>query len=271
MLRPVVLMASLAMLGLSGCCSLEERMVYHPVRSEYRPLPPNSPVEDVELLTPDGVAIHARWCPRPGSTGAILYCHGNAGNLEDFARPVRELWEGVGESVLIFDYPGYGRSGGRPSEGGCYEAAEAAYTWLGKARGIPPERRIIYGESLGGGVAVELASRKPHRALVLVRTFTSVPDVAQAHFGWLPVRGLIFNRFDSLAKIARCKQPTFIASADADRLVPFEHGGRLKQAAGAPTTMYTLSGCGHNDPLPRELYAALRQFLDQCAPRGPAE
>jgi fermentation-respiration switch protein FrsA (DUF1100 family) len=256
------------MLSLSGCCSLEEKLLFYPVRSEKQLLPPNSPVQDVELQSANGVTINARWCPRPGSKGALLYCQGNAGNLESRAKPVRDLWEDVDESVLIFDYPGYGRSDGRPSEAGFYAAAEAAYDWLVQSQGLAPESIILYGESLGGGVAVELASRLPHRALVLVRTFTSVPDVAQDHCGWLPVRGLVTNRFDSLAKIALCKQPTFIASADSDRLVPFEHGQRLKEAAGAHTTFYTLSGYDHNDPLPREFYSELRRFLGKPEPHG---
>jgi fermentation-respiration switch protein FrsA (DUF1100 family) len=269
MRRPSSLLVLLgAILAVAGCHALEDRFVFQPRPAPNRPLPPSqSLLQDVELRLRDGTAIHARWCPHPGSQVALLYCHGNAGNLEGRARAVRELWEALGASVFIFDYPGFGQSEGQPSEAGCYAAADAAYDWLVGRQGVPPDRLVLYGESLGGGVAVDLASRRPHRALVLVRTFTSVPDVAQEHFGWLPVRWLMRNRFDSLAKIGRCRQPIFIAQATDDQLVPFEHGKQLRDAAGERATFFALEKCGHNGPLPPELYAALSRFLAALA--GP--
>src|SRR5207248_5963463 len=126
--------------------------------------------------------------------------------------------------VLIFDYPGYGRSEGSPSEAGCYAAAEAAYAWLVQTQQVPPGQIILYGGSLGGGVAVELARRQPHRALILVSTFTSIPDMAQQLYPWLPARWLVRNRFDSLAKIGQCTQPVFIAHGTADGLLPYTQG-----------------------------------------------
>src|SRR5262249_29186117 len=160
------------------------------------------------------------WCPHPHATGALLYCPGNAGNLDGRARLVRDLYQHLDESVLILDYPGFGRSGGSPSEAGCYAAADAAYDWLRDVQHIPPARLVLSAESLGGGVAVEPASRLPHRALVLVRTFASIPDVAEALFAPLPVRSLVKNRFDNETKLKQCPRPTFIAQADQDRLVP---------------------------------------------------
>ena len=169
----------LGMALLSGCQSLENRLVFHPVRSDAKlvaPLP--APLEDVELRTADGVKIHARWCPNAHAKGVVLYCHGNAGNLEYGGKLARDFMASLDRSVLVFDYPGYGRSEGKPSEAGCYSSATAAYDWLTRVKGIAPERLVIAGESLGGGVAVELAATRPHQALVLIRTFTSVPDVA---------------------------------------------------------------------------------------------
>ena len=172
----------------------------------------------------------------------------------------------IGESVLIIDYPGYGKSSGSPSEAGCYAAADAAYDWLTKTQGIAGEKIVLYGASLGGGVAVDLASRKPHRALVLIKTFTSAPDVGQHTLPWFPVRWLMRNRFDSLSKITLCKQPIFIAHGDADRIVPFSLGERLFQAAKSKKMFYRLPGADHNDPLPLECYLALKDFLAQAAP-----
>jgi fermentation-respiration switch protein FrsA (DUF1100 family) len=256
-----------ALLTTAGCLAVENRLLYHPTHSAEDRLPPASPLlQDVELHTADGTAIHARWRPHPASRGALLYCHGNAGNLEQRGWAVRELGEALGKSVLIFDYPGYGRSGGEPSEAGCYAAADAAYEWLVRDCGVQAEDILLYGESLGGGVAVDLASRRPHRALILVRTFTSIPNVAQEQFGWLPIRRLVSSRFDNLAKIGRCERPIFIARGDRDPLVPFSQGKQLRDASGGKATFFTMEGCGHNDPPGVEFYAALRRFLLTAVP-----
>jgi fermentation-respiration switch protein FrsA (DUF1100 family) len=219
----------------------------------------------MDLATFDGTHIHARWCPHPGAHGAVLYCHGNAGNVDRRAGVVRQLWETLGESVLIFDYPGYGYSEGKPSEPGCYAAADAAYDWFARVRKIPPENILLYGESLGGGVAVDLASRRVHRALILVKAFTSATDVAQAHFPLLPARLVMSNRFDNLEKIGHCLRPIFIAQGDKDRLVPYSHGEKLRAACKAPVEFFTLKGLDHNDPLPADFHAALRHFVETQA------
>jgi fermentation-respiration switch protein FrsA (DUF1100 family) len=215
--------------------------------------------------TVTGDQIHARWFERVGSTGVILYCPGNAGNLDHRSAQVSQLAAELNQSVLIFDYPGYGQSQGHPSEQGCNAAATAAYDWLTSTAGIPAQRIIIYGESLGGGVAVDLASRRQHRALVLVRTFTSVPDVAQSH-SLVPIRWLIHNRFDNLAKIKLCQRPVFIAYADKDQIMPNDESARLKEACRVPCELFLLQGLGHNDPLGSDFYAALRSFLDCTTP-----
>src|SRR5262245_46618727 len=170
---------------------LENRLVFHPTSAGSHWLQPDPvPAQDVELTSRDGTRIHAWWCPRPGSEGAVLYCHGNAGNLSFRRGALAEWLHHFGESVLIFDYPGLGRSAGSPTEDGCYAAAEAAFDWLTGSQGVAPERVVLYGKSLGGGVAVELALRRPHRALVLANTFTSLPDMAQKLYPWLPARWL---------------------------------------------------------------------------------
>lgn len=254
----------LLLVCLAGCHALENRLVFHPTRTEPRdiaPLPP--PLEDVELRTADGGLIHARWSPHPAARGVLLYCPGNAGNLENRGRLMRELWASQERSVLIFDYPGYGRSEGKPSEAGCYAAAEAAFDWLTRVMGIAPERIVIAGESLGGGVAVDLASKKPHQALVLIRTFTSIPEVVQQQFSVSSASAVMFNRFDSLKKISKCQAPIFLAQADNDRLIPFVHAVKLRDACTAPVRFHRLSGLDHNDPLPANFFVELRGFLDQ--------
>jgi fermentation-respiration switch protein FrsA (DUF1100 family) len=251
--------------------ALENWLVYHPTSAtqEWWP-PPGDAVQDVEFTSADGNRIHAWWCPCQGARGALLYCHGNAGNLSHRAGSIAALQKVLRENVLIFDYPGYGRSSGKPSEAGCYQAADAAYDWLVVQKHIRPKDILIYGGSLGGGVAVDLASRKPHRALVLLRTFTSAPDVAQKHYPWLPVRWLMRNRFDNLKKIGRCRQPVFIAHGTSDRLIPYEQGRRLFAAANEPRCFYPMEGADHNDAVPAPLFEALHQFLAKAEASSPA-
>jgi fermentation-respiration switch protein FrsA (DUF1100 family) len=244
---------------------LENALLYHPVPAATEWLdPPNGRVVDVELPGPDGVRLHAWWCPQEGAEGAVLYCHGNAGNLSHRGHGISRWQEWMNQAVLIFDYPGYGKSEGKPSEAGCYAAADAAYAWLTQQAGVPAEQVLIYGGSLGGGVAVDLASRRPHRGLVLVSAFTSVPDMAQKLYPWLPARWLVRNRFDNLGKIGRCTCPVFIAHGDEDCLVPFAQGRRLFAAANEPKFFHAMPGHDHNDGPDRAFYANLRKFLAEA-------
>ncbi len=248
---------------LAGCETLENRFIYHPTPSDPKaaaPLPP--PLQDLTLRTADGVNIHARWCPQPLARGVLLYCHGNAGNLDHLGKVARDFAVSLDRSVLVFDYPGYGRSEGKPNEAGCYASAEAAYNWLTRSQGIAPERIVICGESLGGGVAVDLASKRPHQALVLVRTYTSIPDVAKQNIVLASAPAIMVNRFDSLKKIPKCASPIFIAQADKDRLMAFAHGERLHAACTSPARLYRLQGLDHNDPLPAVFFAELRSYLE---------
>ncbi len=244
---------------------LENTLLYHPVRASTEWIPPPSPrIQDVEFHTGDGTRIHGWWLPVDGATSALLYAHGNAGNLSHRGSVLVPMARTLGVSVLIFDYPGYGRSEGRPSEQSCYAAGLTAYEWL--AQQVPPENIVLFGKSLGGGVMTELATQLPHRALVLVKTFSSVPDIAHDIYPWLPCRWLVRNRFDSLAKIGHCTGPVFIAHGDCDRIIPYAHGQRLFDAANEPKRFLLMPGCDHNDMLSNDFFLALRQFLDQTAP-----
>ncbi len=255
--------------------ALENWMLFRPLRASEDWVDPSTfhlTIEDVELEMGDGTRIHGWWCPLEETgqvAGALLYCHGNAGNLSHRAYAIPSWKKYLRMPLFIFDYPGYGRSEGKPNEAKCYAAAEAAYNWLIQIKGISPGRIIIYGGSLGGGVAVDLASRKTHRALILVKTFTSAPDVGQKMFPWLPVRWVMRNRFDNLEKIGKCNCPVFIAHGTTDSMIPFSLGERLFQAANEPKRFFALEGIDHNDPLPPELFISLRQFLEEEAPPFP--
>jgi fermentation-respiration switch protein FrsA (DUF1100 family) len=244
----------------------ENSMLYHPTTAagEWRDQP-DSRIQDIDLHTPRGDSVHAWWWPKEGAEGAVLYCHGNAGNLSHRAYAMADWRKQLNYSVLIFDYPGFGRSAGTPDEAGCYAAAGAAYDWLTAAGRVPADRVLIYGCSLGGGVAVDLASRVPHRALVLLSTFTSVPDRAQELFPWLPARWVVRNRFDNLGKIQRCTRPVFIAHGDNDEVVPFAHGEKLAAAANEPKCFLPLGHFGHYEDVDTGFFRPLRKFLSESA------
>src|SRR5439155_18346402 len=122
---------------------------------------------------------------------------------------------------------------------------------------------VLFGKSLGGGVATHLASRKDHRALALVKTYTSLPDVGSRLYPFLPVRLLMRNRFDSLSRIADCCHPVFVAHGTTDELIPFALGEQLYAAAREPKEFLAMPNHGHNDPFPEEFYTALADFLSK--------
>jgi fermentation-respiration switch protein FrsA (DUF1100 family) len=243
--------------------ALENSLVFFPSGpDDFPPWPPDPKTEDVWFDSADGMRIHGWWIPMDDpNAGVVLHAHGNGGNLSHWAPVAAELKKHLNRSVLLFDYPGYGKSGGKPSEKGCYDAAAAAYDWLTQVKKIDPRRIVLLGESLGGGVIVDLASRRDHEALVLFKTFTSLPDAAKVHYPWLPTRMLMSNRFDSLAKIKRCTRPVFVAHGTADDIVPFAQGERLFAEANEPKQFVKLESHGHNDGMPGEVFDAVRTFL----------
>jgi fermentation-respiration switch protein FrsA (DUF1100 family) len=247
---------------------LEDWLLYHPSRADGTPPPAGVAVEDVSLTSADGTPLDAWWSTPPGwkpADGAVLFCHGNGGHL-GHRRGVFPHWLDMGQAVLLFDYPGFGKSGGTPSEVGCYAAGDAALAWLTEAQRVPAGRVVLYGGSLGGAVAIELARRHPCRALFLVSTFTSFPDMAHKVVPWMPGRWLVHNQFDNLGKIAHCHVPVFVVHDRGDDLIPFSQGERLFAAAAEPKQFFATTGIHHNDQPGSDVYPALRRFLEAHAP-----
>ncbi len=173
----------------------------------------------------------------------------------------------LGASVLVFDYRGYGRSAGSPNEAGVLADARAARRWLADRAGTPQQAIVLCGESLGGGVQVDLAARDGARGLILLSTFDSLAGVAGYHFPWVPVRLLLRTRLDSLAKIADYRGPLLQIHGRADTIVPFRLAEKLFAAAGQPKELVALDDHDHNDPLSPAAIQAIDRFLD----RLPAE
>jgi fermentation-respiration switch protein FrsA (DUF1100 family) len=245
---------------------LENWFLFHAVRADQHWMAPPAglQVQDVELTCADGTPIHAWWTAPSGwqpAQGAMVYCHGNAGNLSHRGEALVNWQERMGFAVLIFDYPGYGRSRGKPSEAGCYAAGEAVLDWLVQVQRLGPEDIILYGSSLGGAIAIDLATRWPCRALVIHSAFSSFPDIAQKTFPFMPVRWLVRNQFNNVKKLPHCRAPVLVVHGTADTLVPFRQGERLFDAARQPKRFVPLPGLGHNASLPPEFHDVLRQFL----------
>ncbi|AXK38862.1 alpha/beta hydrolase [Crenobacter cavernae] len=225
--------------------------------------------EAVWLTTEDGIRIEAWYLPAPAARGVALLAHGNAGNIShrmDYA----PMFHRLGYSLLLFEYRGYGRSEGRPSEEGTYADARAAWRYLVAERGFPPERIVLVGESLGGAVVARLAADERPGALVLASSFVSVPELAAELYPWLPARWLARYRYDALEALGRVSSPVLIAHSRQDDIVPFSHGERLFAAVKGPKAFLELAG-GHNDGFlfSREAWReALGGFLAQHLPAG---
>jgi fermentation-respiration switch protein FrsA (DUF1100 family) len=205
--------------------------------------------EDVYFSTDDGVKLHGWWV-RPDEGDAddpvLLFFHGNAGNLSHRADLLVSLVRRIGAEVFVVGYRGYGRSEGRPSEEGLFLDARAAWRFAIDERGVPADRLVIFGKSLGGAVAVDLASSVEPAGLIVESSFTSIPDMAAEHYPFVP-RGLVRTRMDSLAKIVSIGCPKLFVHSRSDEVVPFTLGRRLFEAAAEPKSFYEVVGAGHNE------------------------
>lgn len=251
----------------AGIRRFELANLYHPSREHAaHPGTYGFPYDEAELVAADGIRLHAWYVDAslpvkagalndpplpglkplpPGRRPVVVFFHGNAGNISHRMQKLR-LFRAMGASVLLFDYRGFGRSRGRPSETGTYLDGEAAVGYLSRARGIPSDRLVYYGESLGCAVALETALKLPPRALILDSPFTSVVEMGRLVFPFLPVDWLVRCRYDNLAKISRLKVPLLVLHSEEDDIIPFDMGRRLYEAAQEPKRMAVLQG-GHND------------------------
>ncbi|MBY0230425.1 MAG: alpha/beta hydrolase [Gemmataceae bacterium] len=243
---------------------LEDRFL-HPgwwTGKEHNPAPLGS--QDVELRLADGTLIDARWFAPTGwqpEDGAILHSHGNGGN-HSWRDGQVELWrKRFKQAMLLYDYPGYGRSEGRPTEAGLYASGEAAYRWLIDTKKVRGEDILLLGESLGGAVAIELARRHECRAVVTLGAFTSFPSMAQAKFPWLPVYWLVRNRMDNLEKIGALRVPVFIQHGTLDGTVPYWMGERLAAAAPPGSRFFRTEGGLHRHPTEDAFFKAVEEWL----------
>jgi len=227
--------------------TVQRKMIFFPSRFlAYTPADVGLAYEDVRIRTSDGVTIHGWMIPCPGAEVTLLFLHGNGGNIGDRVENLKGLNE-IGLRVFILDYRGYGLSEGSPSEKGVYEDARAAYAYLASRGDVDPERIAIFGSSLGGAVAVDLASKAPCWRLILESTFSSAPDMAASILPFLPVGRLMTERFDSESKMGSVQAPLLQFHGTRDETVPYRLGQRLFQAAREPKEFVPIHGATHND------------------------
>ena len=230
---------------------LDRFMVYFPSRQLHTtPAEVGLEYSDVYLTAADGVRIHAWHIPGESDT-TLLWLHGNAGNISHRVDNIAALSRLTGLGVLIVDYRGYGLSEGSPTEGGLYLDAEAAFEYLSSETGLDPKQHIVlFGRSLGVGVAAEVATRHTVRCVILESGFTSTTDMARAtRPAWLvyALMPLISARFDTLSKIGNITSPVMIIHGDHDDIVPFYMAEQLYEAAREPKRFHAVRGAMHND------------------------
>jgi uncharacterized protein len=266
----LVLLVVIGYLGLLLLLRLNERRLIYFPGPERTLLPPqaqlNLPVQRVEIPSEDGLTL-VSWLIRAGSdsTGLwLLICHGNAGNLSEFDRPVLYAsLRALGLSLLAFDYRGYGENAGVPTEQGLYRDAQAAYRYLREQLGVPAERIVLFGHSLGSAVAVDLATRVPVAGLIVEGAPTSVRERGAELYPYIPVRWIAGTRFDSIDKIGKVIIPKLFLHAAEDEVIPIAHGRRLYQAAPPPKTFVELRGT-HSDAFEVDsatYFGSIRNFV----------
>jgi len=200
--------------------------------------------EGVSFETMDGVKLSGWFVPSESARGVILFCHGNAGNISHRLESI-QIFHRLGLDVFIFDYRGYGKSEGKPTEHGTYKDAEAAWWYLVEERQIHPKEIIIFGRSLGGAVASWLAQNYTPGALILESTFTSLPDVATAVYPYLPVRLLLRFDYNTAGYLGGVNCPVLIVHSRDDEIMRFSHGRRLFETAREPKKFLEITGT-HN-------------------------
>ena len=261
--------------------SLEWRFIFFPTSTiSLTPSDLGADYEDIYFPTADGETLNGWFVPAPSrrketQNRTALWFHGNGGNLSHRTPEVVALNQRLNLNVFIFDYRGYGRSTGSPTEEGVYSDSRAAISYLQSRKDLDSDHIVFLGRSLGAAVAVELAGSLPREdkpeALILISPFTNTKDMASVHNRLNPFRFIVPNRFDSLERIPHVRQPLLIVHSEHDEIVPLSQGQRLYEAAGEPKSFHLWRGAGHNDDLSlghEELWASLEEFVAALQPQN---
>jgi fermentation-respiration switch protein FrsA (DUF1100 family) len=222
--------------------------------------------QDLVLTTPDGERLVAWWKPPQPGKALLLYFHGNGGSLWS-GRLRAQALTASDRGLLMISYRGYSGSTGSPTEPGLHTDARTAYDWVRQS--YDTARLVAYGESLGTGVAVRLASEQPLAGLILDAPYTSTADVASLTYWYVPVSLLMLDQFRSLDIIQKVKAPILILHGTDDRTIPFAFGERLYAAAPEPKRFVRIEGGSHTRNLEQGGMAAVEEFLKAVEARLP--
>lgn len=244
---------------------LERQTTYQPSRTiEYNPGHVGLTYEDIYFETSDNLKLHGWLIPAENATLTMIFCHGNGGNISDRLDKIL-FFNNLGLNLFIFDYRGYGLSKGAPSEEGLYSDIKAAYKFI-KSQSFTNQiehKIIVYGTSLGGAVAVDLASKQPVDGLILEGAFASAVDMGQIYYPFIP-SFFVNSKYDNLTKISGINIPKLIIHSETDDIIPFSQGEKLFEAASEPKRFMKIDG-GHNDAFfnsQTEIEPVIRAFID---------
>jgi len=243
----------------------ERKGIYYPTREiDFTPIDVGLKYADVFFDTDDNLKLNGWFIPAEDPRGTLLFCHGNAGNISHRIEIIK-IFNKLNLNVFIFDYRGYGRSQGSPTEAGLYRDAQAAYKYLLSKKDINNEAIVIYGKSIGANVAIDLASKVKAAVLISESGFSSAYDMGKRLFPYLPVKWIITIKYDALTRIKNITIPKLIIHSQDDEIVPFKLGKKLFEAAPPPKEFYKMSG-GHNEAFfmaGEEYSVRINNFLDR--------
>jgi fermentation-respiration switch protein FrsA (DUF1100 family) len=244
----------------------EEKFIYFPQKYPQGPYDQARSIprlQDCWITTSDGVKIHGWYAPAESAKATFVMSHGNAGNISHRYLLLRSL-QRHGYSVLMYDYRGYGRSEGSPSEEGVYADGIAAYNYVLTLPGVDSSRTFLWGTSLGGAIAVDVATHRTAPGLIMESTFTSAKDVARTVYPFLPVHLILRTKFNSSEKIKSLHIPILVIHGSHDTVIPVGLGRRLFQAANEPKELYEIPGANHDDTFfvgGEEYYSHIDRFV----------
>ena len=245
-LKVAAVLVALAALLHFGAQAVQQRLLYFPDMRRTSPAEAGMEgVEEREIIAPDGTRILTWWGAAEPGQPTVLYFHGNGGSFANRTERMRKyLARGYG--LVMMTYRGYGGSDGTPSERANVSDAKTVYDAL-RSSGIPAEEIVLYGESLGSGIAVQVAAERPVAGVILDAPYTSIVDLAGLHYPWLPARFLMTDRYETLPAARRVTAPVLVVHGEADDIIPVDMGREVAAAVAGPSQVATFPGAGHSD------------------------
>ena len=265
LLWTVAVLGAYILLVLGLRAGLEGAFLYFP--SSHVAMTPRDvglPFEEVTFTTEDNVDLHG-WFVPASSPMTLVWFHGNAGNIGHRVENLKLLHEQLGISIFLFDYRGYGKSQGSPSEEGLYRDADAALRYVMARPDVQLERLVYFGRSLGAAVAVDLATKHAPCGLILEGPFPSVPFMARHAYPFIPVWPFLHSQFNAETKLRNVSSPLLVLYAERDGIVPLEGARRVLEAAAGPKTFHIVPGADHNNTFlvgGKEYYEVLKRFMN---------